>query len=109
MQASFWEKLKKPIIALAPMANVTDAAFRQMFAECGRPDVYWTEFISVEGLLSRGREALLPDLWFDKKTERPIVAQIFGAKPDQFETIGALIRELGFDGVDVNMGCPDKG
>jgi len=50
---NFWQKLKKPIMAIAPMANVTDAAFRRMFAECGAPDVFWTEFVSVEGLLSR--------------------------------------------------------
>ena len=117
MSPSFWQKLsagggpasgeKKPIFAIAPMANVTDAAFRKMFVECGRPDVFWTEFVSVEGLLSRGKEALLPDLWFDK-SEHPIVAQIFGSNPEQLERIGPLIRELGFDGVDINMGCPDK-
>ena len=90
------------------MANVTDAAFRKMFVECGRPDVFWTEFVSVEGLLSEGREKLLPDLWYDK-AEHPIVAQIFGAKPEQFEEVGALVRKLGFDGVDINMGCPDRG
>jgi len=103
----FWEKLKKPVFVNAPMANVTDAVFRRMFAECGRPDVFWTEFVSVEGLLSKGRGKLLPDLWFEKD-EHPIVAQIFGAKPEQFEAVGPLIRELGFDGVDINMGCPDK-
>lgn len=95
-------------MAIAPMANVTDAAFRQMFVECGRPDVFWTEFVSVEGLLSRGKEALLTDLWYSKE-EHPIVAQIFGSKPEQFEEVGKMVRELGFDGVDINMGCPDKG
>jgi nifR3 family TIM-barrel protein len=107
MNAGFWGKLKKPIIAIAPMANVTDAAFRKMFIECTPPDVFWTEFVSVEALLSRGKKAVLPDLWFDK-LEHPIVAQIFGAKPEQFETVGKMLREMGFDGVDVNMGCPDK-
>ena len=98
-------------MAQAPMANVTDAAFRRMFAECGKPDVFWTEFVSVEGLLSRGREKLLTDLWFDKNNpvERPIVAQIFGSKPEQFEAVAPLIKELGFDGIDINMGCPDRG
>ncbi len=107
MSSGFWKNLKKPIFAIAPMANVTDAAFRKIFVLCGRPDVFWTEFVSVEGLLSRGKEALLPDLWFDK-SEHPIVAQIFGSNPEQFERIGPLIKELGFDGVDINMGCPDK-
>jgi tRNA-dihydrouridine synthase len=62
----------------------------------------------VEGLLSKGRERLLPDLWFSPG-EHPIVAQIFGGKPEQFEEVAPLIKELGFDGVDINMGCPDRG
>jgi tRNA-dihydrouridine synthase len=107
---NFWLALPRPIVAMAPMANVTDAAFRRMFAECGKPDVFWTEFVSVEGLLSRGRERLLPDLWFeDGPDEHPIVAQIFGGKPEQFEEIAPFIKKLGFDGIDINMGCPDRG
>ena len=107
MKSGFWKKLKKTIMAIAPMANVTDEAFRQMFLKYGRPDVFWTEFVSVEGLLSRGKEKLLTDLWYDK-AEHPIVAQVFGAKPEQFEEAACIIRELGFDGIDINMGCPDK-
>ena len=104
----FWAKLKKPVMAIAPMANVTDAAFRRMFAEVKKPDVFWTEFVSVEGLLSEGRKKLLVDLEYEKD-EHPIVAQLFGGKPEQFEKIGPLIKKLGFDGIDINMGCPDKG
>ena len=107
-ELGFWKTIKKPIIAMAPMANVTDAAFRRMFAECGKPDVFWTEFVSIEGLLSKGKKALLTDLWFTE-TEHPIVAQIFGSKPEQFEEVAGMLRELGFDGIDINMGCPDKG
>jgi len=117
--SGFWAKLKKPIMAMAPMANVTDAAFRRMFAEVAAnggkgPDIFWTEFVSVEGLLSAGRDQLLVDLWYgDGKdgvpAERPMVVQIFGDKPEQFEEVAKLIRELGFDGVDINMGCPDSG
>jgi nifR3 family TIM-barrel protein len=107
MPQGFWSKLKKPIFANAPMANVTDAAFRRMFVECGRPDVFWTEFVSVEALLSKGKERTLIDLWYGKD-EHPIVAQVFGVKPEQFERAAALIHELGFDGIDINMGCPDK-
>jgi tRNA-dihydrouridine synthase len=62
----------------------------------------------VEGLLSQGRDRLLPDLWFSSG-EHPIVAQIFGGKPEQFEAVAPLIKELGFDGIDINMGCPDRG
>jgi tRNA-dihydrouridine synthase len=108
MDKNFWLTLPRPIMAMAPMANVTDAAFRRMFVECGKPSVFWTEFVSVEGLLSKGRDRLLPDLWFSPG-EHPIVAQIFGGKPEQFEVVGPLIKELGFDGVDINMGCPDRG
>lgn len=108
MANGFWATLKKPIMAMAPMANVTDAAFRRMFAALGPPDVFWTEFVSVEGLLSAGRERLLVDFW-KSGAERPIVAQIFGSKPEQFEAVAAMIRELGFDGIDINMGCPDRG
>ena len=98
-------------MAMAPMANVTDAAFRRMFAECGKPDVFWTEFVSVEGLLSRGRDGFCPTCGSIKRapSEHPIVAQIFGGKPEQFEAVAPLIKELGFDGIDINMGCPDRG
>src|SRR5437016_3558462 len=108
MVKGFWENLKKPVFALAPMANVTDAAFRQIINKYGKPDVFWTEFVSVEGLLSRGREKLLPDFWFEKD-QHPIVAQIFGGKPEQFYEVAKLCVELGFDGIDINMGCPDSG
>ncbi len=108
MNSGFWDTLKKPVFVLAPMANVTDAAFRRIISKYGKPDVFWTEFVSVEGLLSRGREKLLPDFWFEKD-QYPIVAQIFGGKPEQFYEVAKLIVSLGFDGIDINMGCPDSG
>ena len=94
-------------MALAPMANVTDAAFRSIIAKYGKPDVMYTEFVSADGLVSAGREALLIDLKFSE-TERPIVAQFFGATPEHFYRTALLAQELGFDGIDINMGCPDK-
>ncbi len=103
----FWDKLPKPFFALAPMADVTDAAFRRMFAKYGKPDVTWTEFVSADGLCSAGREVLLRDFAYTE-AERPIVAQIFGATPAHIEQVATLIHELGFDGIDINMGCPDK-
>lgn len=103
----FWKKLPKPFFALAPMADVTDAAFRRIIAKYGKPDVMWTEFVSVEGLCSPGREVLLRDFMFTD-AERPIVAQIFGSTPDKFFKVAELIHELGFDGIDINMGCPDR-
>ena len=103
----FWANLKKPIMALAPMANVTDSAFRQIIARYGKPDVFWTEFISADGLCSAGREHLEPDLYFTE-IERPIVLQLFGSNPSTIRDAAAMARERGFDGVDINMGCPDK-
>ena len=107
MSNGFWDKLEKPFFVLAPMADVTDAAFRRMFAKYGKPDVTWTEFVSADGLCSPGREALLRDLLYSEE-ERPIVAQIFGSRPENIERVSTLIAELGFDGIDINMGCPDR-
>jgi len=107
MNTGFWSQFNRPIMALAPMANVTDAAFRRIIAKYGKPDVTWTEFVSCDGLCSEGRSRLLPDFWFEDG-QRPIVAQIFGANPENFFTTAKLVRELGFDGIDINMGCPDK-
>ncbi|MBI2037693.1 MAG: tRNA-dihydrouridine synthase [Candidatus Magasanikbacteria bacterium] len=107
MISGFWKQLKKPIFVLAPMANVTDAAFRQIIAKYGKPDVMFTEFVSCDGLVSRGKEKLLVDFMYTE-AERPIVAQIFGSKPENFYKTALLIQELGFDGIDINMGCPDR-
>ena len=104
---NFWHTLPRPFFALAPMANVTDAAFRRLIAKYGKPDVMWTEFVSCDGLLSAGREKLLVDLWYSE-AERPIVAQIFGAVPEHFYQCAQLVASLGFDGIDINMGCPDR-
>jgi nifR3 family TIM-barrel protein len=104
---NFWQRLKKPLFVLAPMANVTDAAFRHLIAKYGKPDVFWTEFVSVDGLVSAGREQLLVDFWYGKD-QHPIVAQIFGSKPENFSKVAKIIQELGFDGIDINMGCPDR-
>lgn len=107
MKLGFWKKLKKPILSLAPMADVTDSAFRQTILKHGRPDVFFTWFVSADGLASRGCEKILPDLFFSEK-EHPIVAQLFGAKPENFPEAVKIIKNLGFDGIDLNMGCPDK-
>lgn len=107
MLKNFWEKLKKPIFVLAPMANVTDAAFRRIIAKYGKPDVFYTEFVSCDGLLSEGKDKLLVDLQYSQK-EHPIVAQIFGKNPKTFFETAQLVHKLGFDGIDINMGCPEK-
>ncbi len=102
---TFWDKLPKPFFVLAPMANVTDSVFRRLFAKYGKPDVTWTEFVSADGLMSPGKSKLLVDLKYSPK-ERPIVAQLFTGHPDAMRGAAALAAELGFDGIDINMGCP---
>lgn len=118
---NFWQKLPKPIMVLAPLADVTDAAFRRVIAKYSRhtradgteggPDVFWTEFVSADGLCRatpEGREKLRADLMYTEE-ERPIVAQLFSSNEEYMEQAAALCAELGFDGIDINMGCPDKG
>ncbi len=112
---TFWTKLKKakgskPILVLAPMADVTDASFRHIIAKYGKPDVMWTEFVSADGLIlasEEGKSKLMKDLIFTD-IERPIVAQFFTSKPEIMKRVAELACSLGFDGIDINMGCPDK-
>lgn len=96
------------------MADVTDPAFRRLIAkysrhgqEGGGPDVMWTEFVSADGLVSPGREVLLKDLAYTEG-ERPIVAQLFTSNPLKMREAAKLAASLGFDGIDINMGCPDR-
>lgn len=111
--SNFWQKLTalrraqgKPFFILAPMADVTDVAFRQIIVSCGKPDVLFTEFTSCDGLCSeKGRPKLLPNLKYGEN-ERPIIAQFFGSKPENFYKCAQLAVELGFVGIDINMGCP---
>lgn len=112
---NFWQRLKKPVMVLAPMADVTDAAFRRIIAKYGKPDVLWTEFVSADGLyhtreiekMPDAENPLMKDLLYDEG-ERPIVAQLFSSKPEMIEYACRLVTELGFDGVDINMGCPHR-
>ena len=127
---NLWDGLPRPFFALAPMYDVTDAAFRQMFAKYSKEDVnktvrswtsrssevqlrtvplvLFTEFVSADGLASEeGRSKLLCELYF-VSAEQPIVAQIFGAKPETIKIAVKIIKDLGFAGVDINMGCPDR-
>jgi len=105
---NFWLKLRKPIFVQAPMDDVTDAPFRAMIAKYGKPDVMWTEFISADGLANPvGQKALERKLIFSKK-EKPIVVQLFGSNPDNFKVASEYVAKLGFDGIDINMGCPDR-
>lgn len=122
--------MKSGFSCLAPMADVTDVAFREMFVRCGRPDVMWTEFVSADGLFlapEQGRDFWLPD---DLRTiavkygvasdnpllkdlifsplEQPIVAQFFSRDPGRMNQSAQLAVALGFAGIDINMGCPAR-
>lgn len=95
---------------MAPLEDVTDAAFRQMFARHGKPHVTYTEFTSADGLVlapEPNKQKLLKKFLYSDN-ERPIVAQLFSAVPERMEAAAKLAQEMGFDGIDINMGCPDK-
>lgn len=105
---TFWNELPKPFFILAPMEAVTDVVFRHVVAKAGRPDIFFTEFTNAASYCSpkgihstRGRLAFTED-------EHPMVAQIWGSKPEHFSEMAKGMKELGFKGVDINMGCPDK-
>lgn len=107
---NIWEELSKkgPISCLAPMEGVTDICFRQVIAKAGRPDLFFTEFTNVSSYASeKGRTNALERLKI-APTDSPIIAQIWGKNPDHFAEITSALKDLGFAGVDLNFGCPDK-
>ena len=103
---NFWSTLPRPIMGLSPMDGVTDATFRRVIAQHGRPDVTFTEFTHVHDVC-RGPEFLLNTLAYSE-LERPVVAQLYGKDPALFYQATHAACELGFDGIDINMGCPSK-
>lgn len=102
-----WSALAKPIMALAPMEDVTDTVFRRIVASLAAPDVFFTEFTSVDGLFSRGRDEVIHRFDYTE-AERPIVAQVWGNSPELFYKAAKLVKDMKFDGIDINMGCPEK-
>ena len=102
---SIWQDLPRPFTVLAPMDDVTDVVFRELIAEVAPPDLFFTEFANADGLQSPGREAVEMKL---KKgsLDKPLIAQIWGKNPDSYYKTSAEISERGFDGVDINFGCP---
>jgi len=103
--ANFWQKLPKPFTSLAPMDDVTDDVFRQVILSVARPDVFFTEFANVDGLVHGANGIPLRKLDYSKD-QHPIVAQIWGSDPTNFEKAAKIVVKLGFDGIDINMGCP---
>ena len=105
--ANFWKTLKPPITVLAPMYDVTDYVFREIIAEVGKPDVLFTEFVSTDTLTSTGKAVSQKKLRFSER-QRPIVAQIWGANPQNYAKSAKYLTQLGFDGIDINTGCPSR-
>lgn len=101
---TFWHRLPRPVVGLSAMDGVTDAAMREITAKYGHPDFMVTEFTSADGII-RGITRLLRDFYFTSN-QRPIVAQIFGSNPEAFRKCAIICCFLGFDGIDLNMGCP---
>lgn len=105
---NFWKNLPLPFSVLAPMENVTDFVFREIVAnQLPKPDVLFTEFTNVDALSSSGYEKTIHRFKFTK-SQHPIVAQIWGTNPDNFKNAAKIAYQLGFDGIDINMGCPVK-
>ena len=105
--SDFWFQLPKPFFCLAPMEGVTDTVFRKVVASAGKPDVMFSEFTGVEQLFSPGYRAIVQNLEYSLE-EQPLVLQIWGTTPELFYNAAQLAVEMGFVGVDINMGCPSR-
>ncbi len=110
MHTTLYHNLPRPFFVLAPMEDVTDMVFRSLVKKnnFGRPDLLVTEFTNCDGICSVGQSRVIHRLRFDKEYESPIIAQIWGKTPQNYYETAKLCCELGFDGIDINMGCPEK-
>lgn len=106
MMNNFWAELPKPFFILAPMEDVTDVVFRHVVKKAGAPDVFFTEFTNSDSYCHPdGKESVQGRLVF-VEDEQPIVAHIWGDKPEFFREMSLGLAEMGFKGIDINMGCP---
>ncbi len=101
---NFWTKLPKPFTVLAPMDDVTDNVFRQVILHTARADVFFTEFTNADGLIHGAKGVPLRKLAYTTN-QHPIVAQLWGTNPENFQKAAKIVKDLGFDGIDINMGC----
>jgi len=105
---SFWQDLPRPFFILAPMDAVTDTVFRHVVDKAARPDVFFTEFTNTDGYCSpKGRHSTYSRLLFTED-EQPLVAQIWGTNPAHFAEMAQGLKEMGYQAIDINMGCPAK-
>ncbi len=106
--SNIWNELEKPFLILAPMEGVTDCVFRAVIEKAGRPDLFYTEFTNVSSFASeRGRHDALERLTV-KPEDKPIIAQIWGKNPEHFGELAKNLESMGFAGLDLNFGCPDR-
>ncbi|MEB7038679.1 tRNA dihydrouridine synthase [Staphylococcus gallinarum] len=106
MKENFWRELPRPFFILAPMEDVTDIVFRHVVSEAARPDVFFTEFTNTESFCHpEGVHSVRGRLTFSED-EQPMVAHIWGDKPEHFREMSIGMAEMGFKGIDLNMGCP---
>ena len=104
---NFWKSLNRPIFVLAPMEAVTDVVFRHVIARAGAPDIYYTEFTNATGWVHAGQKAIGGRL-VKTDDEKPIIAQIWGGEPGDMAALAKHCVTLGYNGIDINMGCPAK-
>ena len=113
MQKGFWDQLDGPIVGLSPMDGVTDASMRFVAKKYGQADIIYTEFVSADGLWRLKKKGEMDNkIWKDliyDESQRPVIAQLFGSDPDSFYEATRIVCDMGFDGVDINMGCPSPG
>ena len=107
MTNNIWNKLPKPFFVLAPMEALTDTVFRHVITKAGRPDIYFTEFANATGWTHAGEKAIAGRL-IKTDDESPIIAQIWGGEARDMEVLAKYCADLGYDGIDINMGCPSK-
>ena len=107
-RSDLWQRLPYPIMGLSPMDGVGDQAFRAIQAKYGQPDLIYTEFSRAEGICRARQPSILRNFLFDP-SQQPIIAQIYGVEPESFRQTAILACQLGFAGIDINMGCPSKG
>ncbi|MBU0767026.1 tRNA dihydrouridine synthase DusB [Patescibacteria group bacterium] len=100
-----WSTTDRPIVALAPMAGVTDAAYRQLIKKLAPEVVVYSEFLSTDAI-HYGAKKTMGMMNFDPELERPFIVQVFGKKPENFLSAAKIVEEMGADGIDINMGCP---
>ena len=105
---TFWQDFKKPIKILAPMENVTDTVFRRVIARTGRPDVFFTEFTAADAICSEGYDHIAKGHLLFTNEETPLIAQLWGKNPENFYKSTEIVKKMGFAGIDINMGCPDR-